>query len=37
MESRSVFPGCPNKQGQPFDGLSPQSCDLKSDGYGMER
>lgn len=37
MESHSVIPGCPSKQGQPFGGLHPQSHISKSDGYGMGR
>ena len=37
MGPRSVIPGCPGKQGQPFGGLHPQSHISKSDGYGMER
>lgn len=37
MELRSVFPGCPGKQGQPFGKRRSQSYISKSDGYGMER
>ena len=37
MEPRSVFPGCPVKQGRPFGRRFPQSHIYKSDGYGMER
>jgi len=37
MEPRSVFPGCPGKQGQPFGKRRSQSYISKSDGYGMER
>ena len=37
MGSRSVIPGCPGKQGQPFGGLYSQLYCLKYVSYEMER